>query len=293
MSPQAQGFYSSIQSILPSIKALVPSFIAAGQNIGYFASSLATAFQPLLGLLKLTLDFISIPFVARVAVYATIIGTLTSAFTLLKNTGIIQATIAMIRFIATLTVAQVQAWISSIQSAIAALVTMARTANIAKLSLMALKVTLISFGVGAVLLGLDFVVQRLLNIGLAADDAKKRTAALTDELARAVETGNVALTSGKYVEKETEAQSLGKSKQILGRFQGGFQQGASMTKQEYQQLQRAGLATGINFNERKGRATATSGQVAENLKTAQAGYVEALNAAGSAQEALADSVQVQ
>jgi tape measure domain-containing protein len=293
MSPQAQGFYSSIQSILPSIKTLVPSFIAAGQNIGYFASSLATAFQPLLGLLKLTLDFISIPFVARVAVYATIIGTLTSAFTLLKNTGIIQATIAMIRFIATLTVAQVQAWISSIQSAITALVTMTRTANIAKLSLMALKVTLISFGVGAVLLGLDFVVQRLLNIGLAADDAKKRTAALTDELARAVETGNVALTSGKHVEKETEAQSLGKSKQILERFQGGFQQGASMTKQEYQQLQRAGLATGINFNERKGRATATSGQVAENLKTAQAGYVEALNAAGSAQEALADSVQVQ
>lgn len=293
MSPQAQGFYSSIQSILPSIKALVPSFIAAGQNIGYFASSLATASQPLLGLLKLTLDFISIPFVARVAVYATIIGTLTSAFTLLKNTGIIQATIAMIRFIATLTVAQVQAWISSIQSAIAALVTMARTANIAKLSLMALKVTLISFGVGAVLLGLDFVVQRLLNIGSAADDAKKRTAALTDELARAVETGNVALTSGKYVEKETEAQSLGKNKQILERFQGGFQQGASMTKQEYQQLQRAGLATGINFNERKGRATATSGQVAENLKTAQAGYVEALNAAGSAQEALADSIQVQ
>ena len=293
MSPQAQGFYSSIQSILPSIKALVPSFIAAGQNIGYFASSLATASQPLLGLLKLTLDFISIPFVARVAVYATIIGTLTSAFTLLKNTGIIQATIAMIRFIATLTVAQVQAWISSIQSAIAALVTMARTANIAKLSLMALKVTLISFGVGAVLLGLDFVVQRLLNIGSAADDAKKRTAALTDELARAVETGNVALTSGKYVEKETEAQSLGKSKQILERFQGGFQQGASMTKQEYQQLQRTGLATGINFNERKGRATATSGQVAENLKTAQAGYVEALNAAGSAKEALADSMQVQ
>jgi tape measure domain-containing protein len=293
MSPQAQGFYSSIQSILPSIKALVPSFIAAGQNIGYFALSLATASQPLLGLLKLALDFISIPFVARVAVYATIIGTLASAFTLLKNTGIIQATIAMIRFIATLTVAQVQAWISSIQSAIAALVTMARTANIAKLSLMALKVTLISFGVGAVLLGLDFVVQRLLNIGSAADDAKKRTAALTDELARAVETGNVALTSGKYVEKETEAQSLGKSKQILERFQGGFQQGASMTKQEYQQLQRAGLATGINFNERKGRATATSGQVAENLKTAQAGYVEALNAAGSAKEALTDSMQVQ
>jgi tape measure domain-containing protein len=292
MSPQAQGFYSSIQNILPSIKSLVPSFVAAAQNIGYFATSLATASQPLLGLLKLALDFISIPLVARVGVYATVIGALTSAFTLLKNTGIIQATIAMIRFIATLTVGQVQAWIASIQAAIAALVAMVRTANIARLGLMALKVTLVSFGVGAVLLGLDFVAQRLLNIGAAADNAKKRAAALTDELARAVETGNVALASAKYVEEETKAQSLGKSKQLLERFQGGFQQGASMTKQEYEQLQRAGLATGINFNERKGRATATSGQVAENLKTARAGYVEALNASGSAREALRDSMQV-
>jgi tape measure domain-containing protein len=293
MSPQAQGFYSSIQSILPSVKSLVPSFVAAAQNIGYFAASLATASQPLLGLLKLALDFISIPFVARVGVYATIIGALTSAFILLKNTGIIQATVAMIRFIATLTVGQVQAWIASIQAAITALVAMIRTADLAKISLMALKVTLVSFGAGAVLLGLDFVAQRLLNIGSAADDAKKRAAELTDELARAVETGNVALASAKYVEKETLAQSLGKGKQLLGRFEGGFQQGASMTKQEYQQLQRAGLATGIDFNERKGRATATSGQVAENLRTAQAGYVEALNASGSAQEALRDAMQVQ
>jgi tape measure domain-containing protein len=292
MSPQAQGFYSSIQSILPSIKSLVPSFVAAAQNIGYFAASLATASQPLLGLLKLALDFISIPFVARVGVYATVIGLLTSAFTLLKNTGIVQATIAMIRFMATLTVGQVQAWIGSIQAAIATLVAMIRTANLARLGLMALKVTLISFGVGAVLIGLDFVAQRLLNIGAAADDARKRTAELTDELARAVETGNVALASQKYVEGETKAQSLAKSKQVLERFQGGFQQGASLTKQEYQQLQRSGLATGISFNERKGRATATSGQVAENLRTAQAGYVEALNASGSAQEALNDSIQV-
>lgn len=293
MAPQAQGFYSAIQSVLPSIQALVPSFIAAAQNVGYFASSIATASQPLLGLLKLALDFISIPFVARVGVYATIIGALTSAFTLLKNTGIIQATVAMIRFMATLTVAQLQVWLFNIRLAIASLVTIIRTANLARLSLMALKVALVSFGVGAVLIGLDFVAQRLLNIGSAADDAKKRTAALTDELARAVETGNVALTSQKYVEEETKAQSLAKSKQLLGRFQGGFQQGASMTKQEYEQLQRAGLATGISFNERKGRATATGGQVAENLKTAQAGYIEALNASGSAQEALPDSIQVQ
>ncbi len=299
MSPQAQSFYSSIQSILPSIKALVPSFIAAGQNIGYFASSLATASQPLLGLLKLALDFISIPFVARVGVYATIIGVLTSAFTLLKNTGIIQATIAMIRFIATLTVAQVQAWISSIQSAIAALVTMARTANIAKLSLMALKVTLISFGVGAVLLGLDFVAQRLLNIGSAADDAKKRTAALTDELARAVETGNVALTSAKLVETETKVQSLQESKKILQRLQGGGE--VSLSEQDYQRLQRAGLAQGVSQSldpftgqpTGKGRASGGSSQINESLKVVQSGLVSALNDAGSAAEANADALQVQ
>ena len=299
MSPQAQGFYSSIQNALPPIKALIPSLAAAAKNIGYFASSLATAFQPLMGLLKLALDFISIPFVARVGVYATVISVLTSAFTLLKNTGIIQATIAMIRFIATLTVGQVQAWISSIQAAIVALVAMARTANIAKLSLMALKVTLISFGVGAVLLGLDFVAQKLFNIGSAADDAKRRAAELTDELARAVETGNVAVTSAKLVETETKVQSLQESKKILQRLQSGGE--VPLSEQDYQRLQRAGLAQGISRSldpltgkpTGKGRAAGGSSQINESLKTVQSGLVSALNDAGRAQEAVTDSMQVQ
>jgi tape measure domain-containing protein len=299
MSPQAQGFYSSIQNSLPPIKALIPSLAAAAQNIGYFASSLATASQPLMGLLKLALDFISIPFVARVGVYATVISVLTSAFTLLKNTGIIQATIAMVRFIATLTVGQVQAWISSIQAAITALVAMARTANIAKLSLMALKVTLISFGVGAVLLGLDFVVQKLFNIGSAADDAKRRTAELTDELARAAETGNVAVTSAKLVEAETKVQSLQESKKILQRLQSGGE--VPLSEQDYQRLQRAGLAQGISRSldpltgkpTGKGRAAGGSSQINESLTTVQSGLVSALNDAGRAQEALTDSMQVQ
>ena len=299
MSPQAQGFYSSIQNSLPPIKALIPSLAAAAQNIGYFASSLATASQPLMGLLKLALDFISIPFVARVGVYATVISVLTSAFTLLKNTGIIQATIAMVRFIATLTVGQVQAWISSIQAAITALVAMARTANIAKLSLMALKVTLISFGVGAVLLGLDFVVQKLFNIGLAADDAKRRTAELTDELTRAVETGNVALTSAKLVETETKVQSLQESKKILQRLQGGGE--VSLSAQDYQRLQRAGLAQGVSQSldpltgkpTGKGRAAGGTSQINESLRVVQSGLVSALNDAGRAAEANADALQVQ
>ena len=299
MSPQAQGFYSSIQNSLPPIKALIPSLTAAAQNIGYFASSLATASQPLMGLLKLALDFISIPFVARVGVYATVISVLTSAFTLLKNTGIIQATIAMVRFIATLTVGQVQAWISSIQAAITALVAMARTANIAKLSLMALKVTLISFGVGAVLLGLDFVVQKLFNIGSAADDAKRRTAELTDELARAVETGNVAVTSAKLVETETKVQSLQESKKILQRLQSGGE--VPLSEQDYQRLQRAGLAQGISRSldpltgkpTGKGRAAGGSSQINESLTAVQSGLVSALNDAGRAEEALTDSMQVQ
>jgi tape measure domain-containing protein len=299
MSPQAQGFYSSIQNALPPIKALIPSLAAAAKNIGYFASSLATASQPLMGLLKLALDFISIPFVARVGVYATVISVLTSAFTLLKNTGIIQATIAMVRFIATLTVGQVQAWISSIQAAITALVAMARTANIAKLSLMALKVTLISFGVGAVLLGLDFVVQKLFNIGSAADDAKRRTAELTDELARAAETGNVAVTSAKLVETETKVQSLQESKKILQRLQSGGE--VPLSEQDYQRLQRAGLAQGISRSldpltgkpTGKGRAAGGSSQINESLRVVQSGLVSALNDAGRAAEANADALQVQ
>ena len=271
---------------------------AAAKNVGYFVSSLAQALQPLLAVAKGVLDFASIPFVARVGVYATVISLLTQTFVLLRNTGIIQATIAMIRFMATLSVAQIRVWVAGIQSIIAVLFSMIRTADLARLSLMALKVSLISIGVGAVLIGLDFVAQRLLKIGSAADDARLKAAALTDELNRAVEAGDTAVASAKYVEAETKVQSLTKARDLLLRLQqgqmlplgrGGIS--APMSQEEFGTLRRTGAASGMFYNQ--GRVTATNpGQVAESLRIVQTGLVNALNEAGQAKEAMQDAAQV-
>jgi tape measure domain-containing protein len=280
LTPRAQDFYATLKNIIPSI-------VSAAQNIGGFISSLSVLVQPLTTVAKLVLDFISIPFVARVALYATIVGTLTGAFQLLVSTGIVQATAAIIRFMSTLSIAQIQGWIASISAAIARIYAMAAAFNAARIAAMALKVTLISFGVGAVLLGLDFVAQRLLNIGSAADDARRKAAGLTDELNRAAEAGDIAAAQTKQQEIETQLQSIEKATAILNRLKGGAQK---ITQEEYATLQRTGLASGINYM--GGVASGGQMQINANLKAAQQGRIKALNEAGQADEAAAEASRV-
>jgi len=286
MSPRAQAFYSALTNILPTLRGLATSLGSAATNAGYFTSTLLTLLQPLLGVGKAALDFASIPFVARMGAYAAVVGVLTQAFVLLRNTGIIQATVAMVRFIATMSVAQIRVYIAGIQTLVMVFASMATSVNVARVAVTALKVSLVSLGVGAVMLALDAVISKLFSIGNAADNAKIRAAALTDELLRAAEAGDTATASARLVEAETQVQSITQAENILRRMQGGNMR---LTRAEYQKLQQTGLAAGINFG--APQAT-TPGQIAANLEAARQGKVAALNVAGQSQEALQDAAQV-
>lgn len=201
MSPQAQEFYRILQSLKPSIEG-------AARGIGEFGSSLSIFIDPLMTASKLILDFISIPFVGRVALYTATLALLTSGFQLLVKTGIVQAITAVIRFMAVLNVAQIRIWIAGIQSAIAALFAMIGSLKAATIAATGLKVALISLGVGAVMIALDAVLQKMLGIGGAIDNAKLKAQQFKDELASAAAFGDTAVLSAKYTEAEQEVTKI-------------------------------------------------------------------------------------
>jgi len=208
MSPQAQGFYKILQSLKPSIEG-------AARGIGEFGSSLGIFIGPLITASKLILDFISIPFVGRVALYTATLALLTSGFQLLVKTGIVQAIAAVVRFIAVLNVAQIKIWVAGIQSAIASLFAMVGTLNkatiaakLATAATVGFKLALVSLGVGAVIFVLDLVLQKMLGIGNAIDNAKLKTQQFKEELASAAAFGDTAVLSAKYTEAEQEVTNI-------------------------------------------------------------------------------------
>lgn len=197
LSPRSQAMYTVFQQLGPSIAS-------AASNMGRFLSSLQILIGPLVAITKGLLDLLSVPFVARIGLYATIVTALTGTFRLLATAGVLQATIALVRFAATLNIAQINIYIAGLQTIIAVLRSLITTANIARLTLLGLKVALVSFGVGVVLLGLDAVAQRLLNIGDAANSAKKNTRELAQELDRIAGSGDIEAATKQYLDANTK-----------------------------------------------------------------------------------------
>jgi hypothetical protein len=129
---------------------------------------------------------------------------LNGAFVLLARTGVAGAIAAFVRFALTLNVAQLQSYAAGIGTVVQVLVGMINTANVARLAIMALKVSLVSLGVGVVLIALDAVAQSLLGIGGAAVTARNSVAELRQELNRLAELGLVEEAGGKYLEAKTK-----------------------------------------------------------------------------------------
>jgi tape measure domain-containing protein len=197
LSPRAEAIYKVFQQIGPSA-------VSAAQNIGSFASSLQVFITPLLSATKGVLDFISLPVVARIGLYATIIASLNGAFQLLARTGILQATVAMVKFLATLNIAQLRVYIAGLQTLVAVLRSMITAANIATAAMVALKVAVGGIIVTAILTGLDLLAQRLLNIGDSANKSKQSVRELMQELDQIAGSADVAAATEKYMEANTE-----------------------------------------------------------------------------------------
>jgi tape measure domain-containing protein len=191
-------------SLFVTLRELGDSAQAAGRNISSFASSLQIFVAPLIAATRAALDFISLPFVARVGLYAAILASLNGAFQLLARTGIIQATIAMVQFAASFNIAQIGVYIAGLRTVIAVLASMITTANLARLAVMALKVSLVTLGVGAVLTALDAVAQRLLNIDNAAKSGKQSVKEFAQELDRIAASGDIESATRQYLDANTK-----------------------------------------------------------------------------------------
>jgi hypothetical protein len=197
LSPRAEALYNAFRLIGPSV-------VNAVKNVGSFISSLQILVGPLFAVTKGLLDFISLPVAARVGLYAVIIASLNGAFQLLARTGILQATVAMVRFLATLNIAQINVYIAGIRTVIAVLASMITTVNVATIAVLALKVAVGGIVVTAVLAGLDMLAQRLFNIGDAANKSKGSVRELMQELDRIAGSADVEAGTKAYLDANTK-----------------------------------------------------------------------------------------
>jgi hypothetical protein len=110
----------------------------------------------------------------------------------------------MVKFLATLNIAQLRVYIAGIQTLVAVLRSMITTVNIAKAAVIGLKVALGGIIVTAIFTGLDLLAQRLLNIGDSASKSKQNVRELAQELDQIAGSADIAAATQKYMEANTE-----------------------------------------------------------------------------------------
>jgi tape measure domain-containing protein len=244
------------QSLQGIISALAPTFGALGQMI--------------LGTVQAVAQLLNTKAGQWLAKFALQVAAATAALQLMARVGLFNAVAGLIRFV------------TNIRGSIAALKVMITTTRIAKIALGGL------FAAG-IMIGLEALAGKLTNVGSAARDAAAETRRLSDELDAAISAGNVEIPRMEYQAAENQAQSLKKAIGVLEKI--GPRGGGQISEEEYNVLQRTGLASGITRGP-TGATSALRGQVDQSLKAARAGYVSALNAAGKAKEAWDAATQV-
>ena len=157
LSPRAQGFYAAIQTLEPSLRQ-------AGAAIADLGSRLAQLAPLFVEVLATAISFASSPLARAALLAAVAIGTLTVALKVLEVTGLKAALKAVYSFISSLAVGIPQA------------------TGIARVALIGLKLAVTGLFIGAVLVGLDLLIGKILEIGGAAqksiDDVKQLAADL-------------------------------------------------------------------------------------------------------------------
>lgn len=179
LSPRAQGFYAAIQTLEPSLRQ-------AGAAIADVGSRLAQLAPLFVEVLATAISFASSPLARAALVAAVAIGTLTAALKVLEVTGLKAALKAVYSFISSLAVGIPQA------------------TGIARLALIGLKLAVTGLFIGAVLVGLDLLIGKILEIGGAAQKSindVKQFAMDLDRLAGAQDTIGLAV---KRQEAENE-----------------------------------------------------------------------------------------
>jgi tape measure domain-containing protein len=179
LTPRAQGFYLAVKEIEPSLRQ-------AGASIADLAGRFQTLLPAIVSAISLAISFAASP-LGRAAIIAAVgIGTLTAAFKLLEVAGL-------------------EAALRSVYRYITSLIGLNQATGLARLGVISLKLALTGIVIGGLLMGVDFLIGKILEIGGAADKSKKEVAGLKQTLDQIAGSGQVEDATKVYMEANTKA----------------------------------------------------------------------------------------
>jgi len=147
--------------------------------------------------------------------------------------------------------------------------------------------------VGAAIVGLGILAERLMNAGNQASAARQKMIDFADSVKMAGEAGNVAEVQSRLTRARSEASRIQEAKRVLELIKGGKSQ---VTSAQAAELRALGLASNMGFA--RGRTARGSnldvqinapGAVAANIDAAQKGYLERQTQIIQAERALAEA----
>jgi hypothetical protein len=259
LSPRAQAFHAAIQTLRPSLGQAGAALADLG---GRLASLLPLFVQVISGAISLA----SSPLGRGAIVAATAVGILTAALRLLEVTGL-------------------KAALKAVYAFIGGLLKIPAATGAARVAVISLKLALTGLFVGAIFVGLDFLIGKLLNIGDAANDSAGDIRGMKkdlDAMAGARDTIGLAAKKQEAENEITIAQRLLQTYQKIDKInkEGGYGYGG-ISAQEKEFLKQYGektLVQGIDVQPSVGIAAAERKLAAASEK--RGAIQKSLNTAG-------------
>ena len=188
LSPRAQSFYTAIRNLQPSLRQAGAALVDLGGRFAVLVPYIVQA-------ISAAISFASTPLGRGALLAAAAIGTLTAALKLLQVTGI-------------------QAAVKWIYTFIGALMGIPVATGAARIGVIALKLAITGLVLGGILMGLDFLIGKLLGVGDAAAKSKKEIQELDRELDAMAGAGDLEGTTKAYLEANTNLAKASKESKV-------------------------------------------------------------------------------
>lgn len=188
LSPRAQSFYTAIRNLEPSLRQAGAALVDLGGRFAVLVPYIVQA-------ISAAISFASTPLGRGALLAAAAIGTLTAALKLLQVTGI-------------------QAAVKWIYTFIGALMGIPVATGAARIGVIALKLAITGLVLGGILMGLDFLIGKLLGVGDAAAKSKKEIQELDRELDAMAGAGDLEGTTKAYLEANTNLAKASKESKV-------------------------------------------------------------------------------
>jgi len=197
LSPAGRLLYTIVESIKPSL-------VQAGEALRQIGQTALQATPFIASTAAALLSFIASDFGRRVITASLAIGALTSSFTILRVTGITPTIRAIYLFIAAIAAGPIREFQLAVFGAARGLVGLQRAAVGARIAAIALRTAITGVAVGAVLIFLDALGEKLLNLGNNADASRGKLLSFRQELDQLAASGMTEDVAKKYMEANTE-----------------------------------------------------------------------------------------